>query len=283
MLGARATRWFLVVAALIGGGALIAGCGGSSATKSASLVRAADKSTSAAGYRMTMSINESVAGKSIDISATGGFDVHPHQGSMLMNMSIAGQTLPIQLVLAHDTIYEELPSQVSSRLPGGKPWISVNIGQLSTVTKIPGLSSLVGSDSSFTNPGQYLDFLKAASSGSVQNLGQETIGGVQTTHYSAQIDLSKLARAVPASVRTAVSQMVTALKQRLHASYSPINVWIDQSDLIRKVQINVDETVDGRSASSTITEQITAYGTQPAPTVPPASQTTDLLSLIRGG
>ena len=84
------------------------------------------------------------------------------------------------------------------RRPGGKPWISVNIGGLSTVTEIPGISSLISSDSSFTNPGQYMDFLKAASSGSVQNLGQETTGGVQTTHYSAQIDLSKLAGVVPA-------------------------------------------------------------------------------------
>ena len=74
----------------------------------------------------------------------------------------------------------------------------MKIGELSTVTRIPGISSLISSDSSVTSPGQYMDFLTAASSGSVQNLGQETIGGVQTTHYSAQIDLSKLAGVVPA-------------------------------------------------------------------------------------
>lgn len=240
-------------------------------------------STSAAGYKMTMSITESVAGKTIDISATGGFDVHPRQGSMLMNMSLAGQTFPIQLVLANNTIYEELPSQVTSQLPGGKPWISLNLGELGTLAKVPGLSSLMSSDSSFTNPGQYMDFLKAASSGSIQNLGQTTIGGVQTTHYRAQLDLSKLASAVPAATRPAVEKMVTALKQRVHASYSPINVWIDQADLIRQLQMNVGATVNGRSVSSSITENITAYGTQPAPTVPPPSQTTDILSLIKGG
>ena len=281
----RAFSRLPIVTVLLASGVLIAGCGGSSkgSTNTVSLSRAADLSTSATGMKLSMSMHESVAGKSFDMDGTGAFNLKARNGSMLMNISVAGQTFPMQVVLANDTIYEELPSQVTSQLPGGKPWISIDLRQLGRLTKIPGLSSIMSSGSSMSNPGQYLDFLKAASAGSVKNLGQATVDGVQTTHYSAQLDLAKLPNAVPPSARSAVSQMMGALQNRFHPSYGPINVWLDQSDLVRKVQMSFSETVAGRSVGATITEHISDYGKQPAPTVPPASQTTDILSLIRSG
>jgi hypothetical protein len=184
-------------------------------------------------------------------------------------------------VIAHDTIYEQLPSQITSQLPGGKPWISINLRQLSSAMNLPDLGSLMSSNSSMSDPSQYMNYLKSAAS--VANLGQETIDGVQTTHYSAQLKLSKLTDAVPPALRHGMARMVRTLEHRFHASYQPINVWIDQSNLVRKIQMTIAESLSGQSVTSQITEQFTAYGTQPAPNVPPAGQTTNVLSLIENG
>jgi hypothetical protein len=43
----------------------------------------------------------------------------------------------------------------------------------------------------------------------------------------------------------------------------------------------MDETVQGQSVSIAMTETFTDYGAQPVPTIPAASQTTDLLSLLK--
>jgi hypothetical protein len=287
-LSTRTTRRFLIAAAVAGAGALIAGCGGSSEgasthVSSASLSRAADLSSGAAGFKVMMVMRENVDGKSIVMSGNGLFNTKPTAGSMIMNLSADGQTFPIQVVIAGDTIYEQLPSQLASELPGGKTWISINLNELGAMAKVPGLSSLTSSDSSMTDPGQYLNFLKAASAGSVQDLGQATVGGVQTTHYSANVELSKLPDAVPQSARSATAQLVATLHSQYKTGDIPMDVWIDQSDLIRKVQMSFNESVQGQAVTATLTEQITAYGKQPAPTVPSAGETTNLLSLISSG
>jgi hypothetical protein len=279
-LSRGSSRRFLIAVAVVGSGALVAGCGGSS-HKTVSLVRAADLSTGASGYKVTMTLHESVQGQSFDMSGTGAFNTKPLAGSMNMNVSVAGQSLPIEVLFSDGTIYEQLPSSVMSKLPGNKSWISLNLSQLGALTKLPGLSSLMSSDSQYSDPGQYMDYLKAASDGSVKNLGQATINGVQTTHYSADVDISKLPDAVPAASRPAVEQLVAALQKRFRAGNMPMDVWIDQSDLIRKVQMVMDETVEGKTVSGTLTEQIDAYGTQPAPTVPAAGDTLNLLSLLK--
>jgi hypothetical protein len=280
MLTRRSSRRFLIAGAVVGSGALVAGCGGSS-HKTVSLVRAADLSANAPGYKLTMTMHESLSGQSFDMTATGAFNTKPLAGSMDMNIGAAGQSIPIKAVLAGGRLYEQLPASVMSKLPGNKSWLSLNLSQLSSVTKLPGLSSLMSSDSQYSDPGQYLDYLKAASDGSVKNLGQATVDGVQTTHYSAEVDLSKLASAVPASTRPAVAQLVAALKTHFKAGNMPMDVWVDQSDLIRRVQMGIDESVDGHTATGTVTEQISAYGTQPAPAIPAAGDTVSMLSLLQ--
>jgi hypothetical protein len=263
---------------------LIAGCGGSShnsgsSGKAVSLAHAADLSTSASGYKMNMTEHATAAGTAIAATGSGVWDAKDHEASLQMNMSVAGQTVPLKMVFANETIYEQLPSQYTSQLPNRKPWLSFSLNELAKYAKLPSMSSLMNSDSS-GNPSEYLEYLKAAGK-SVQNLGQETVAGVQTTHYRANLNLSELPDTVPASERPAAQQLAAALEKKYKTSASPIDVWVDQADLVRKLQMSLSETVQGHAISMTITEEITSYGAQPAPTVPSASETTDLLSLIK--
>jgi hypothetical protein len=290
----RRIRAFLVGAALLGSGALISGCGGSSntskksasaTTKRVSLVRAADVSAGATGFKLNMTMHIDAAGHSADVSANGSFTPKAHQGSLTMNIgggALNGQTLQMQMVISGGTIYMKLPAALAAKVPGGKPWISIDTAQMGKALNMPGYGSILNSSSSVFDPGQYLDYLKAASDGSIQTVGQETIDGVQTTHYRAQVDFSKLPDAVPAAERPVMRQLIQAL-QAHHTKVGsfPVDVWIDGSNLVRKIAMTLDMTVNGQTLTEAITLDISDYGTQPAPTVPSPGQTTNLSSMMQ--
>ncbi len=288
-------RGKLKAAATLGAAALlIAGCGSSSPSAkqppTATLTRAAYVSGSAPGYKALISLRENVPGAgAITATGHGAFTIVPtHEGSMTMQLSIPSAaaaglgSLTMQAVFVPGSVYMKLPPQLASKIPGGKPWLLINLSQLGKAAGIPGLGSLASGSSSLNNPAQYVDYLRAAASGTVRNLGTATVDGVSTTHYHAIIDLSKLPSVVPASSRAAVQQLVAALRQRGSATQLPMDAWIDSAHLVRRVVTSYSEPVNGQQVSVTVQVDLTQFGPQPAPTVPPASQTQNLLSLTGG-
>jgi hypothetical protein len=188
------------------------------------------------------------------------------------------------MVLNQRTVYVKLPPSLTSKIPGAKLWLDIDLDQAGKVAGIPGLGSLISSSSSLNDPGQYLDYLRATSAGSVKNLGQATVNGVRTTEYHAVVDLNKLPASVPAAQRPSVQQLVNALKSKGLATQMPIDAWIDSSNLVRRIQLAFSEPLPntGQTISVAMTENFLEYGPQPVPAVPSASQSTNLLSLIHG-
>jgi hypothetical protein len=278
-----------LLAGFVAAAVLVAGCGGSSGSgkpTTVSLTRAADVSSAASGYRVALKLHETVpsAGQ-VEMTGSGSFSPATHAGAMTMEMDLPGTgTLDLQVVLNKTTVYVKLPASLASKIPGGKPWLYVNLDQAGQAAGIPGLGSLISSTSSLNDPGQYLDYLRATSSGSVTSLGQATVNGVRTTHYHAVVDLTKLPEIVPAAQRQSVEQLVAALRSKGLATKMPIDAWIDSSNLIRQIQLAFREPVPstGQSVSIAMTEDFLAYGTQPAPAIPSPSQSTNLLSLTHG-
>lgn len=273
----------------------LAACGGSSSTSSnhsISLSRAAYVSAGAHGYKAVMSMQESIPSVGqVAMHGTATFTLPSHAGTMNMQMSIPGaaaqvaglSSLPIQAVLVPGTIYMKFPAQLAEKLPGGKPWWQINLAQAGKLAGVPGISSLMSSTSNLNDPGQYLYFLRAASNGSVQNLGQATINGVSTTHYRARIDLAKLPAAVPAKERPAIEQLISALQKRgaMPASGYPVDAWIDSQNLIRQIEMHYSQPVNGQSANVNLKMAFVDYGPQPAPQIPPSGQTVDLIALLQ--
>lgn len=241
-------------------------------------------SSGAQGFKVAYTMHETASGVSALITGSGSFAVPTKSGSMTMHMSLPGLgNLPVQLVIANQTIYLKLPPVLASKLPAGKPWIEVNLTQLGKATGLQGLSSLFSGSFSPAGPGQYLQFLRATASGSVKDLGSATINGVKTTHYRATVDLAKLPNVVPAASRLAIKQLLADLKSRGSSVMLPIDAWIDSSNLIRQVELTWSQPVgNGSTANVSMKADYTQYGPQPAPRVPPASQTENFLSLTRG-
>ena len=86
-------------------------------------------------------------------------------------------------------------------MPGGKPWIKVD---LNAVGKQAGID-LSQFTQLGTDPSRMVDWLRTVS-GDVTTVGTEKLDGVDTTHYRATVDLSKYPDLVPADQREAVQQ-----------------------------------------------------------------------------
>jgi hypothetical protein len=287
----RIGRWGSAAALLAAGATAISGCGTSSTIDP--VAQAATQSTSAPGYRMTMSMTIGSAQLPAPMTATGSgrFQTRNHAGQMSMTMSLGalannpavrqalgGSTLRLDEVVDHLTVYMRMPAALTSKLPGGKPWLKLDLAKAGTAMGMPGLGALANNPAG-SDPGQMLGYLRA-SSGHFQDLGKGEIDGVQTTHYRASIDLNKVAAQFPASERQSVQQTINTLKSRVGLSTLPVNVWIDEHHLIRRMQFAFGENVPAVGQMHfSMTMDITGYGPQPAPAIPPASQVTDITSL----
>lgn len=230
---------------------------------------------------------QSTGKKTVGMTANGAISPGLRLGDMTMSMQVPSstgtQSLQMQFVLDGNTIFVKLPASLALKVPGSKPWISMDLAQMGKLSGIPGYGSLITGSSNFSNPGQYLDFLRATADGSVKDLGQETVNGVQTTHYRAQVDLAKLPDAVPSADKSAAEQLVSMIQSKGANTRMPVDAWIDGSHQIRRLQLSYDLSVSGESVALGITENLSDYGPQPPPALPGADQTTNVMSLIKGG
>jgi hypothetical protein len=251
----------------------------------ADLSRAADISAAASGYRTVMTMHQAVPGVGkLTLTGTGSFG--KQQGSMNMTIKIPGAAaaalggaLQLAMVINHGTVYMKLPTSLTSRLPGIKPWLELNLNQAGSGSGGSAISSLLSSSRQLSDPGQYFQWLHAVAGGSLENLGTATVNGVQTTHYRADVSLSQLSQTLRSGNQPALAQAETQLRKTIAGGKVPIDVYIDSSNLVRRIVINEATTAGGKTASSTTTLDFPQYGSQPAPTVPPSSQVTNFRAL----
>jgi hypothetical protein len=294
--GAKRAAAILAAMALGGSALAVSGCGSSGSSSSGSndaVALAATRSTNVAGYRMTMNMQISSPALPQTLTATGNgtFDIKDKAGEFSLAMDLGsnpqiqqvlgGSTLRIDEILKWPDIYMKLPAAIAGQLGGSsKPWIKIDITKAAAAAGVPGLSSLTNNPAS-SDPSQMLQYLRAVS-GDISNEGKEQVGGLDTTHYKATIDLNKVPNALPASSRAAGRQSVSALTKMLGKSTLPVEVWVDGQHLVRQMKMSFDSSTQSQSVTIGMTLNIPEYGPQPAPTLPPADQVNDASSLLGG-
>jgi hypothetical protein len=233
--------------------------------------------------------------QSITVDGAGTFD----GGEARLVAHLPAPLGDVQLLSNANDVYVSAPPQLAS-LTGDKPWIHVSRGTLEQLAASAGNGSGVealGASVAF-DPTAALAYLRSVSQ-DVQVVGQETVRGVETTHYHGTISPSRLAAQLPeGSQRDAVGRAAAAANQDL-----PVDVWIDGQGRLAKLTISVDLgrldvtgpqgtatngtlPASGQSGSTHPTGVATAdlevwdYGAQVDTTPPPADQVTDLTSLL---
>lgn len=277
---------------VIGAAVLVAGCGsaastgGSSQSPGQAIKRAAYVSSSAAGYRVAIHLREGSAALGGDIvgAGSGTFNLPKRAGKLTLNLTLPGSlssagTLSVQEIIKGQKVYVKLPSQVAAKLPGGKPWIEIDLNQLGHAAGIQNLTSLFGGSGS-TNPGQFLQYLRATSTAGVKKLGTGRVDGVKATQYRASIDLLKAPASAPAAERASLRQAVSSLEKLTGLRTIPVDVWVDSQHLVRRVTMAYTITASGQTVHSQLRLDFLSYGSQPVPAAPPSSQVKNASSML---
>jgi hypothetical protein len=258
-----------------------AAAGGSDAE--ATFVRAADVSESAKGYKFRMSLDETIPGSgSVQLNGTGAFSAPSNSLAMTLDAAEGGKHVSLQEIAIGPVFYIKEPAAVAAKLPGDKPWLELDLDQVGKGSYLSALSSLIGS-SQESNPAEALDYLKAEST-HIQNLGQATVGGVPVTHYRATVDLNKAGSGLSPSAHAATQTLLRKLPATiLNKTALPIDVWIDASHFVRQETVMMKLVPSGSSETldASLKLSLTDYGAQPAPTPPPASETANMLALLK--
>lgn len=209
-----------------------------------------------------------IGDQTVEITAQGALDFAEGDSQLTLALPEGAGELEIRSI--GSTLYLKAPPEAAAALGGGDtPWISIDLAQAG----MGQLGSALGGGLPTQNPGQMFGFL-AGISGELQEVGTETIGGVETTHYSATVDLAALAQAQG----TGGAEATAALEELLGTSTLPVDVWIDGENLIRQVKMVIPISGQGEipGGQVSLVQTLSEFGAPVDITAPPADQVTDI-------
>jgi hypothetical protein len=242
--------------ALVPLAALAAACGGGSAADP--VAKAATASANAKAEHVHLDASIDANGSKVTMQGDGDFANDPVLGSMNLTTNVGGHDVTMSEVASGTKIYLSSPL-FKGQIPGGKTWMAVDYGK---AAKAAGVSIVSAASQS---PADALRQLEA--SGHAQKVGEETLDGVHTTHWTATIDPKKLAK--------------LEARTQTQLTYDPVGVWIDDQGQVRKAHISGKTAANGATpaVSTDMTMTFSDYGENVHVTVPAASETFDATAL----
>jgi hypothetical protein len=262
----RGGRYLVVLA---GVGVLAAGCGTKVAP--AGNVAAAAASTAGRAARVAITTTMRMQGMSVSFTETGAFDF-AHSRGVLRMQGPAG--MATEEIFIPPRMYVKLPGAAHGLLPPGKSWIAIEAAPSG------GLGTSLFGPFGGTDPRDLLSSLTAISS-SVAKLGSAAIRGVQVTHFRVSVDPAKAASRVPRWQRAGFH----AFAKSLGAVTVPVDVWVDQQNLVRRVRISLHPPGgSGEPAGARITQTADFYdfGVPVRVSAPPAAEVASMSQLAKG-
>jgi hypothetical protein len=256
-------------------GIAIVGCGTAktSGAGGGQVVRAADITSRAPGYRMSGTIDLTGASAVIHGTMSGAFDSAHHTGAFTMQETLAGHPISMAERLSGTTVYMSMPGVPGiERLTGGKPWIKLDF------TRALGAIGL-GLPSQSANPAQFIDYLRSVGAQTKQ-VGTATIDGTQTTHYHVVVNLDNYPKLFPPARRAAAARGVSTMESVIGSHTMPMEVWIGSDKLLRRMSFSFGECVQSQHLTMGMTMDMSHYGPQTVPAPPSPAQAYDLTPLV---
>ena len=264
-------RSFTVLLASLVATLALVGCAGSDPVSLNSVAQAATTTQKSGSSRMAMEMSVEVAGKRMKITADGAFDYKRGRGWMVMDLGPlaalggSGAAPRMTMLFEGNSVWVRVPAELRAQT-GGKPWMR---------TTARGASLNTGMQS--PDPAQMLDTLRGLSD-SVEKRGRKTIRGAETTHYRAEIDLSKAMAQAPAGQRAQAQAM---LKMFGGLDSLPTDLYIDDAGRVRRMEVEYEFDIAGEGMSADLKLDLFAFGTRVSLKRPPAGQVSDLPSLTQ--
>ena len=285
----RLPRLVLALAAHGAATALAAGGGGDpSAPTIDDLAQVADRTTDAGTASFVLRVDQTLGSQTVSMSANGAFDTASDRARLSADLSgLAnalsgpGNALPglddptrwrLQALRDETHVYLSSPL-LQSALPPGKSWVSADVEKLAAEHGIDlgQLRSLGASD-----PRDLLDLLRATSGG-LDRIGTEAVRGVETTHYRAALDPERLVELVGKDAGVGLVGGILELIARSGLEEVPVDVWVDDDSLLRRLEatVTVESGIVGASTAKLAVE-LFDHGRPVEVTPPPASEVAGL-------
>lgn len=166
-------------------------------------------------------------------------------------------------------MYEQFPPAMRKGVLARKPWASVDITK---VAKAQGID--LGALQSVSDPSNAVGQLRSLAQ--VKRVGTATVRGVDTTEFTAVVDLRRAAARAPAAQRAAAQRSVDTMIRVLGRSTMPVKIWVDDAKRVRREQLSF--TIRGHTLSMSM--DLFDFGVGHTITPPPAGQVTDLTKLV---
>jgi hypothetical protein len=163
-------------------------------------------------------------------------------------------------------------SALFNRVAGDK-WIKLDLAQQA---KKDGLDLQAIMSSTQADPSQALAMLTASTD--AHPVDYERVRGVSTTHYKLTVDLARLAKE-----HKELRESFDTLRKLTGISSYPAEAWIDQSDRVRRLKIDMSYNTPTGAFSMSMTEDLYAFGIKVDVRPPDASQVVELSALTPGG
>ena len=274
----RRTRWMAALAVLV---AVATGACGNNGEQ---ILAAAGQATADAGTsRMAMKMSASAPAAELEgqspaedftMTAEGVIDYETGHGILKMDMGalgVPGAEGEAEMRLLGPVAYMKMPGAEL----GGRPWVKFDLESLGDDGQgpVPGLNP--GSN----DPRGVLDALRGVS-GEVEQVGEEAIRGVPTTHYRATVDLEKAEAEVPEERRGDFA----TFSDQLGIDTLPIEVWVDEEGRARRFSYEVETPAAADTPASNVELVIDLYdfGVDVEVEAPPSEEVTDFGALPAG-
>lgn len=211
------------------------------------------------------------------LNATGGKEGESKiQGSVLYQskpqlatdikldtITFGGQTVPggARAILSGDTVY--VKSELLNKFAGtDKPWMKVSLNELDAKEQA-GIKDFMAQVQQFDLAGT-VKLLTASKD--VKAVGTETVGGVDTTHYSGTFPVAEAAQAIDPAKREQLQAKLSRIKD------VKFDLWADGQSLPRKVTLSGSE----QGATFDLTAFFKGFNEPLQIDAPPADQVGDL-------
>lgn len=197
-----------------------------SATPAQAVTSAAHATVAKDGEHVVVKATVTLEGQKLSLDGNGDFRSNPALGQMTMKISGSGLNATVDEVVSGSTAYLKTPL-LSSQLPAGKSWISLNLLKTTTAFGV--------NLNSFTDatPTTTLDFLTTATK----------VTKVGDNHYRATVKAGSGAKAIPIDVWVSSDGLI----EKVESSYTGTKIQTVFSNYGEKVDVKVpsaSKTVD---------------------------------------
>ena len=273
---------------------VLSGCANAPANKAATpgdslpvLLDALQKTNDAGSARMAIDLSFTSPQQTVHVTGNVEYVMDPSDPTslrehMTLNIPSLGM-LPggtVELIVGKGPVVYAKAPMLASFIPVKTPWIKLDPSTLPQ-SETGGF----GAATAAANPAAILAAIKDALT--VEEVGADTVDGVDATHYRASVDplklLPLLASMTPDTPTDAEMQKAKDELTKVGLQTLPIELWVDGDGYLKQMQLapdlsKVDPEHPGTSFSLTLT--LSDIGEHISIDVPPASQVTDISNLL---